>query len=466
MNRVLSLRARLTAVILAPLLVIAALVGIWAYADAQARAIDRFDRSLLSTALSISRDTAVTGGDALSEATRDLLRDTSGGAVFYHVYAPDGVFVTGYATPPVVPGTAGGDVPEQTYYEAIYRGEPVRALRFRQLMSIDQLTGPFTFTVWQNTSLLDGFVDGRTRPTFAIIALLLSALAVIVWFGVRLGLLPLDDLENAIEQRSPDDLSPIKRKIPQEVAGIVARLNALLEQLRLTLDAKDRFISDATHQLRNPIAGVLSLAEAVETAKTPADMRARSADLVEAARRSAALADSLLALERARAGHRGASFGTFDPRAVLLGIAAGFQKQSDAKGIVFDVEIPPTLPNLTGDALMFEQAVLNLLNNALAHGGGGLTEIALTASHGYNRLKVTVSDDGKGISQSDIDTAMARFGQVEPSQGSGLGLSIVNAVSEAFGGTTTSSTSAAAFSVSMSLPISDHSTHPRPILAL
>jgi two-component system sensor histidine kinase TctE len=60
----------------------------------------------VTTALAISRDTALSGGDALSEDTRDLLRDTSGGAVFYHVYAPDGVFVTGYATPPVPPSMA------------------------------------------------------------------------------------------------------------------------------------------------------------------------------------------------------------------------------------------------------------------------------------------------------------------------------------------------------------------------
>ena len=91
----------------------------------------------MTTALAISRDTALSGGDALSEDTRDLLRDTSGGAVFYHVYAPDGVFVTGYATPPVPPSmafTADG----QTYFDAIYQSEPVRVLR---LVLSDKLDG-------------------------------------------------------------------------------------------------------------------------------------------------------------------------------------------------------------------------------------------------------------------------------------------------------------------------------------
>ena len=78
MKNSLSLRGRLTIVILGPLICVAALFGAWAYFDAQSNAAERFDRSLLSTALAISRDVAVQGGDALSEDTRDLLRDTSG----------------------------------------------------------------------------------------------------------------------------------------------------------------------------------------------------------------------------------------------------------------------------------------------------------------------------------------------------------------------------------------------------
>ena len=77
MTRTLSLRLRLTIIILAPLLGISVGVAIWAAGDAQARAADRFDRSLLVTALGISRDTANSGGDALSQDTRDLLRNTT-----------------------------------------------------------------------------------------------------------------------------------------------------------------------------------------------------------------------------------------------------------------------------------------------------------------------------------------------------------------------------------------------------
>jgi len=407
----LSLRARLTLVILIPVLMISLLFGAWATGNAQSNAAERFDRSLLSTALAISRDVAATAGDALVPATRDLLRDTSGGAVFYHVYAPDGVFVTGYATPPIPPSDAQLDA-AQVYYDAIYQGASVRALRFTQAMSMDGVSGQFTFTVWQNTDVRDGFVQSRTRPLFGIIAAMIGALAVIVWFGVRLGLHPLLDLEDAIARRSATDLSPIKRRIPQEVTGIVGRFNTLLKDLSLTLEAKDVFISDAAHQLRNPIAGVLSLSESVMNAKSLDDAQTRAADLQGAAREAGILADNLLTLERARAAPPPERQKVFDASPILTAIAEKFAHQAEQQNIAFATILATDTAMLRGDPVLFEQAVLNLLNNALLHGGPGLTKIDLgLESNGPNTV-VSTRDDGMGIAPSDHETALGRFGQV------------------------------------------------------
>lgn len=433
MNNTLSLRARLTFVILIPLLIVAAMFGGWAYFDAQSRAAERFDRSLLSTALAITRDIAVTGGDALSEETRDLLRDTSGGAVFYHVYAPDGVFVTGYATPPVPPSTA-FTADGQTYFEAIYQGQPVRVLRFTQTMAADGVVGPFTFSVWQNTDLRDGFVRSRTRPVFLIIASMIGALAVIVWFGVRLGLYPLIDLENAIAQRSASDLSAIRRPIPVEVSDIVGRINSLLDELKRTLEAKDVFISDAAHQLRNPIAGVLALAESVKAATTPEVLQIRSDDLIEAAQETALLANDLLTLERARAVPREDALTRFDATALIEDVANKFGKTAEGAGVSFQCDIPNPVVPLFGDPVLFEQALLNMLTNALTHGGPTLSEITLSARVRAKTLIIIVGDNGKGIQPRDFETALARFSQITPASGSGLGLPIAQAIAETFDG--------------------------------
>ena len=430
----LSLRARLTLLILGPLIVIALLVGTWAYSDAQANAAERFDRSLLSTALAISRDIAVSGGDIPSQETRDLLRDTSGGGVFYHVYAPDGVFVTGYATPPISPTQVTSDV-TQIYYDAVYQGAPVRALRFTQSTSIDGLTGQFTFTVWQNTTVRDGFVRTRTGPVFLIITSMIGALAIFVWFGVSRGLAPLIDLEDAIASRSAADLTPIKRSIPTEVTGIVGRFNDLVGELSRTLDAKNAFISDAAHQLRNPIAGVLSLAESVNSAKSFKTAKERSEDLLEAAREAGQLANNLLTLERAQAPRPHDEVDDFDPAPILNDLVQKAHILAQKNGIGFTVHRLDSDVRLKGDPIMFGQAILNLITNAILHGGPTLSEVYLNSRTVDGHFEVTVLDDGKGISPKDFGSALGRFSQIGPSAGSGLGLPIAAAVADAMGGT-------------------------------
>jgi len=430
---VLSLRLRLTLVILIPLLCVAVLIGIWALSDAQRRAADRFDRSLLSTSLAISRDVAVSGGDALSRETRDRLRDTSGGQVYYHVYAPDGVFVTGYATPPVPPRQTSTEPQTLNYYDAIYQGRPVRALRFRDTMETDGLSGEFTFTVWQDIALRNAAVRDLSWRTFRVMAAMILGLALIVWFGVRIGLRPLIGLQNAIALRSSGELTPIRRAVPIEVQGIVRTLNTLLAQVAASLQTKDDFISNAAHQLRNPIAGVLAMAQAVQSARTPEDARKRSADLVIAARHASDLANKLLTHERAKGVNAATSFLPVDLTALLADIHGEQGARCAAAGVALTLE---TTPNCTvpGDAVLLHEAIVNLIDNALTHGGPGLSRIGLGLSRSGQTVTLQVEDDGKGIAPDDLDRAVERFGQLQTSGGSGLGLAIARAVAQAHGG--------------------------------
>ncbi|MEL6533519.1 MAG: sensor histidine kinase [Pseudomonadota bacterium] len=451
MTRTLSLRLRLTLIILLPLLAISAGVAIWASRDAQIRASDRFDRSLLVTALGISRDTAVSGGDALSRETGDLLRNTSGGPVFYHVYAPDGAFVTGYATPPVPPSGLSAD--GFTYYDAVYQGREVRVVRFSDRMIIDGLSGEFTFTVWQNLSLRQGFVQSLSQRTYAVMATLVAAVGLIVWFGVRLGMGPLIDLEDAIARRSAQDLTSISRPIPIEVRGIVGRLNALLAEMAATMRAKDSFISDAAHQLRNPISGVLALSEAVAAAKTPQDMKQRSADLTEAASHVSKLTEDLLAFERARSAPPPEDLPVEDVQEIIRKAITRLTPMAEAR----DTEL--TFSATDGsetrahlDGMLFEQSIENLITNALVHGGPDLSEIELRIWHEVDHATILVADNGKGLEQSKFNLALSRFGQVSPNTGTGLGLPIARAVVEGLGGHLSLTSNGSGLSVQMTLP--------------
>lgn len=154
------------------------------------------------------------------------------------------------------------EVPRDPYYYiALYQGEAVRVLRFQDVTVISS--------------------------------------GVVVWFGVGLGLRPLLDLESAIARRSPTELEPIRRAVPVEAKGIVQTRNRLLDRISRRISSKDEFISSAAHQLRNPVAGLLARAEAVENAPTPDVAKRRSSELVQAAREACALINKLLSFERA-----------------------------------------------------------------------------------------------------------------------------------------------------------------------
>lgn len=429
-----SLRARLITIILLPLLLISLMAGTWQYRATTLRAQNIFDRGLLSAALAISRDVAISDGDALSPSTRRLINDTSGGEVFYHVFAPDGVFVTGYATPPVLPGLRRDDQSEPYYYDARYQGADVRVLRFQDVTTVSGVSGIFNITVWQSADARSSFVREVAMRSFAVIAVLVISVALVVWFGVGLGLRPLLDLEHAIARRSSTDLDPIKRPVPLEARGLVKTLNILLDQIARRISSKDEFISNAAHQLRNPVAGVLALAEAVQNAPNEAAARRRSVELVEAAREASALTNKLLSFERAsgtdiaRAGER------VDLRALVREVADAFRSWHKDGPADLSVDLPDQAVFVRGDPVMIREAVLNILTNAILHGGPDLSAIGmrLTRDAGWERL--TVTDDGIGIPADRRLEAISRFGQIGTGPGSGLGLAIASKVMTNHGG--------------------------------
>ncbi|MEM1288530.1 MAG: sensor histidine kinase [Pseudomonadota bacterium] len=445
---------------LVPLTIVMGCLSAWSLRDAQVQAADRFDRSLLITALGISRDTAFSGGNALREATRDLLRNTSGGAVFYHVYAPDGVFVTGYATPPRNPAQELADKTDYTFYNALYQNKDVRAVRFTDTMTIDGVSGPFTFTVWQNTSVRDGFVASLLLRIGVGLATIFVSVALIVWFGIKLGLAPLLDLEDAIQRRSVDDLSNIRRVIPPEVQGIVGRLNSLFGELGDALRSREEMISNAAHQLRNPIAGIVALAEAVRSARTLADANERSEDLLAAARHASGLTNDLLTLERAQAVRGPENYAPIDLGTVMDKLDDRFRARLKTSNAILQMTRGKGPHLVRVDPTLIEQALHNLVGNACAHAGPSFSSLTISLSKAAEVVTLTVADDGKGIDEQDHDAALERFNQVEPSAGSGLGLPIAKVVAERANGKLTLTTADPGLKVTLEFPVATENAKP------
>lgn len=450
-----SLRARLIVIILTPLFVVAVLAAVWQFRSATARAADIFDRGLLSAALAISRDVTISGGDALTPATRRLINDTSGGDLFYHVFGPDGTFVTGYSTPPRPPRPAAEDPAAPLYFDGTYQGKDVRVLRFQYAAVVDGITGALTVSVWQDRRVRLAFVADVIAGAISVIALLFGTVALIVWFGVRRGLKPLLELEEAIAQRTPTDLTPIRRSVPIEAQGIVQTLNALLNRIARRISSKDEFISNAAHQLRNPIAGVLALAEAVETAPTPEAAKSRSAELVTAAREATHLTNQLLSFERARGSDTGQHHKAEDLVTLAQATLSRFRSErlKDAPHVRLEAELPDQEVSVEGDAIMLQEAVLNLLTNALVHGGPDLSLIQLSLSIQENMACLRITDDGVGISSEDRQLVITRFAQANQGPGTGLGLPIAARVAEGHEGVLEIDAAESGASIRLLLPL-------------
>lgn len=423
--RAMSLRGRLVLVILPPLLLVAILLGWWRYEVAQQTSEELFDRSLLSAALAISRDVAISEGDALSPSTRRVISDAGGGELFYHVTGPGGIYVTGYAYPPRPDTPVDPKLP--SYYFKDYRGEDVRVVRLTERRTIGTLTGDTVVTVWQRVSDRRAFAQALALRAVALIGVLMAALALIIWFGVQIGLRPLNDLQEAIQQRSPDDLGPIRRAVPKEVSGIVSTLNRLLGQVQSSIEAHQAFISDAAHQLRNPASAVLTLAETLPQVQDPAERAHCEEQLIEAARTSARLSEQLLSLERLRY-DQNTVMTPFDLSKLVEDVCRTFAAKALSRDLDFTLTPSAAPLTITGNSILIGEALMNLLENALTHGGGEMTAIKVQTTTDGDTVAITVEDDGVGIPPDKVSTAFRRFSQLQHGEGTGLGLAIAEQV--------------------------------------
>ena len=191
------------------------------------------------------------------------------------------------------------------------------------------------------------------------------------------------------------------------------------------------FISNAAHQLKNPVAGMLALAEAAEAAGNENDQRKRLIELRQSAERTARLTNQMLTFERLKARADEHLQERVDLNQVVTDVATRNAERALRSDVSFTFNSPGQPVIVLGDSLMLEEAVENLIDNALRHGPPALTEILVTLTCKGSEVVLTIADDGKGLSPEDEATAFERFGQVHPSEGSGLGLSIVKQVAKA-----------------------------------
>lgn len=328
-----SLRSRLFVLIILPLIAVACLAGAARYVMAEKISQRLYDNTLLVVALTISRDVILSEGDMLTEQLLDSLTNALGDPVYYRIEGPEGRSVTGYSDAPANPASGETDPGIPFFYDFVSLGEQVRAVTLREFISAPQFGGWVTVDVWQTVKQRDALSMELLIQSIILMTVVISSAGLLVWFGINRGLRPLLKLREAISARSQDDLGPIRRAVPKEVRSLVGAMNSLFARLSEAFALRDAFISDAAHQLRNPIAAIQAQAEAATTAPTEPELRSRVTELAETARRTGRMTQQLLSMEKARGREGPEKWRSIELREPLEDIARRFAEREMRNGV-------------------------------------------------------------------------------------------------------------------------------------
>jgi heavy metal sensor kinase len=433
MSRV-PIRLRLTLVFTAAMAVVLAAMGIFVYSLVASDLSDALDRELRSRAQDLSALVARNGslertgspfvehGEAFAElvgadgrvldstptigtqrllSTRELERATQGPTFVDHSSAPE------------------LDEPARLLAVPVDRGVlVVGATRENRSETL--------------ASLRDAFVIGGS------VALLLSGLGGYLLAGAALR--PIEAMRRRAAEISASSLDE-RLPVPtanDEVARLGETLNEMLARLEDGLERERRFVTDASHELRTPLAMLRTELElALRRARTPEELEQSIRSAVEETDRLSRIADDLLLLARAEQGRLPLRAEPTDLADVLETVRSRFGARAEFEGRVLEVDADDS-PVARVDRLRLEQALGNLVDNALRHGQG---EITITAALRDSTAELHVLDEGPGFPDGFARKAFEPFSRAAPTgDGSGLGLAIVATIVRAHDGEVTVST--------------------------
>lgn len=467
-----DLRNRLLLLLVLPLCVLAT-IGVWLDYRSADEAAGQHDQRLLRLLPALSDSVlapAIRDNDPplllLAPPLEDFLRQNAGFSG-YSVRDPSGKLLLGDDwVHSAVPTTQAPEFHSMEYGGVTYRVAVQRGRTGAGEMVVALADGSDPRQQWAQQLLLRVLL-----PNLVLVA----AAALAIHWAVRQAFKPLVDLAEAVEHRSPRDLSPIdEASSPSEVRPLVHSLNRLFALVNAQAEGQRRFVADAAHQLRTPLAGLQAQVEAwAMMAKAAAPQRQPSTgldkkgpvstdgrtqgaivlgvDQIEklrnATRRTSQLAHQLLALSRADA----RSLDAQQPQRVDLKdlcetLLETFLDPATGKGLDLGLEVQPV--HVTGHGWLLRELLSNLVDNAIKYTPpSGIVTIRCGMRQGKSgppRVFLQVEDDGPGVPDAERTRVMQRFYRVPGTvgEGTGLGLAIADEIARVHRASLTLSTGA------------------------
>jgi two-component system OmpR family sensor kinase len=266
------------------------------------------------------------------------------------------------------------------------------------------------------------------------IALLLASLAA---YGVAVAALhPVEEMRAMaarVSSAEPDRRLPVP-PTHDEIARLGVTLNEMLDRLGESLAHERRFVADASHELLTPLAILKAEVDLALSQQRPAsELQASLASVSEETDRLIQLAEDLLTIAQTEQGELPVRLARTDIEETLSAVGRRFARRATASGRALEVSVEPGL-SARVDRLRLDQALGNLIDNALRYGSG---TVHLTAASSPDAIEIHVKDNGGGFASDFLARAFERFSRADASErdrGSGLGLSIVDAIARAHHG--------------------------------
>jgi two-component system sensor histidine kinase TctE len=246
----------------------------------------------------------------------------------------------------------------------------------------------------------------------------------LAWLGVSRGLKPLTDLASQIEARDQNNLTPVPHTdLPYEARVLAARINELLARLDNAIRAQKRFVADAAHQLRTPLAAVMLHAERAQRAPDGATEREALRALHRSVERAGRMSQQLLALARTDPDAINAvELKPLDLVALARRVGEEWIPRALKRDIDFGLIVPDTPVRITGDERLLSELLSNLIDNALRYSSpAGRVSVIVEAGP---PATLAVQDDGPGIPEDERVRIFERFYRVPGSDGDGCGLGL------------------------------------------
>ena len=426
--------------ILIPMMMIIILDSSFLFYQGDTLRRETFDRDLAETAKSVSlifKKSSVKKLQDIDENSISLLLTEPHDKMFYSIRDDQGRFLFG--NPDVTYQKAEdldpSDPDDFNVYFSSIKNESVRVVSIPIEHSIGNIKKQFFIQVAetrnQRTEIQKQIIFWILIPQFI---LLISAL-ILVRFAVKRGLSPILYLNEKIIARSYKDLKPIDvQNVPLEVDRLVGSLNNLMSELDNAIKSENRFVNDAAHQLRTPLAGILAQIQLAQDSKDPKEIHNRLEQISNSSKRLIHIINQLLSLSKTQPeAMHSSTFIKMDLVSLTKKTMEDLFPLADLKKIDLGYEGLNENAFIMGDEQKLYDLIHNLIENAIKYTPpSGKVNVSIEIKN--NKICLIVEDTGKGIPKDDQPNVFKRFyrgdnvTQSGDDAGAGIGLAIVKEI--------------------------------------